>query len=156
MKTSVEGLKELDKALSEMKTAAAKGVVRRTLLKALEPMREAAAGMAPDDPATGPPDLHRSIAVADKVKVGRRPVINGFGFKDGMVTVFMGPTRDGYPQAIMQEFGTVKQPAQPYMRPAWDAGHGRLLDDVKTGMATEIKKTADRAARKAAKKLAGG
>lgn len=151
----IEGLKELDKALSEMKTATAKGVVRRTLTKALQPMAQEAASLAPDDPKTGAPDLHTSIKVSDKLKVGRRPMVNGFGFRDGTVTVFMGPTRDGYPQAIMQEFGTVKQPAQPYMRPAWDAGHMKLLEGVKDGLGAEITKTAERAARKALKKAGG-
>lgn len=152
MTVRIEGLKELEKALTEMKTSTARGVVRRTLLKALEPMREAAEGYAPDDPSTGAPDLHRSIATGDKLKVGRMASVSGFGFKDGNVTVWMGPTRDGYPQAIMQEFGTVKQAAQPYMRPAWDAGKGQLLDDVKTGMGEEIRKTAERAAKRAAMK----
>jgi HK97 gp10 family phage protein len=152
----VDGLKELDRALSEMKTATAKGVVRRTMVKALQPMADEASRLAPDDPRTTSQDLHRSIKVGDALKAGRSMFVKGFGFGDGQVTVWMGPTREGYPQAIMQEFGTVKQPAQPYMRPAWDAGKVQLLDDFAKGMAVEITKTAERAARKAAKIAARG
>ena len=153
----IDGLKELDRALTEMKTATARGVVRRTLMKALQPMAEAASGFAPDDPRTPAPDLHRAIKIGDTLKAGRSITTKGFGFKDGQVTVWMGPTKEGYPQAMMQEFGTVNQPAQPYMRPAWDEGKAQLLENVKTGLGVEIAKVAERAARKAAKKaLAGG
>jgi HK97 gp10 family phage protein len=148
----VEGLKELDRALSEMKTATARGTVRRAMLKALQPMADEASRLAPDDPRTTGQDLHRSIKVGDALRAGRSMMTKGFGFGDGQVTVWMGPTREGYPQAIMQEFGTVKQPAQPYMRPAWDAGKTQLLEDFSTNMGAEITKTAERAARKAARK----
>lgn len=156
MTIKVEGLKELDRALSEMKTATARGVVRRTMMKALQPMADEASRLAPDDPRTNGQDLHRSIKVGDALKAGRSMLTKGFGFKDGQVTVWMGPTREGYPQAIMQEFGTVNQPAQPYMRPAWDGGKDALLDGLAKGMAAEITKTAERAARKAARHLAEG
>lgn len=155
MKIHVAGLKELERALSEMKTATAKGVVRRTMMKALQPMADEASRLAPDDPSTPAPDLHRAIKVGDTLKAGRSMLTKGFGFKDGQVTVWMGPTREGYPQAMMQEFGTRNQPAQPYMRPAWDAGKDALLAGFAKGMRIEITKTAERAARKAAKKVGG-
>ena len=156
MSIRVDGFKELDAALQEMKTATARGTVRRAMLKALQPMADEASRLAPDDPRTPSPDLHRTIKVGDTLKAGRSIMAKGFGFKDGQVTVWMGPTREGYPQAMMQEFGTVNQPAQPYMRPAWDAGHGQLLEDLKAGLKIEIDKTAARAARKALKQTLGG
>lgn len=151
----VDGFKELDAALKEMKTATARGTVRRAMMKAFQPMADDASSLAPDDPRTTSQDLHRSIKVGDALKAGRSMMTKGFGFGDGQVTVWMGPTKEGYPQAIMQEFGTVNQPAQPYMRPAWDGGKDRLLEDLKTGLRLEIEKTAARAARKAAKKAGG-
>ena len=156
MTIRVDGFKELDSALKEMKTATARGTVRRAMLKAFQPMADEASRLAPDDPRTPAPDLHRTIKVGDTLKAGRSVMTKGFGFKDGQVTVWMGPTREGYPQAMMQEFGTVNQPAQPYMRPAWDEGRDQLLEDLKTGLETEITKTAERAARKAARLAARG
>lgn len=155
MTIRVDGFKELDAALQEMKTATARGTVRRAMMKAFQPMADEASRLAPDDPRTPAPDLHRTIKVGDALKAGRSMFVKGFGFKDGQVTVWMGPTREGYPQAIMQEFGTVNQPAQPYMRPAWDGGKDALLDGLAKGMAAEITKTAERAARKAARRVGG-
>ena len=155
MTIRVDGFKELDAALQEMKTATARGTVRRAMMKAFQPMADEASRLAPDDPRTPAPDLHRTIKVGDAMKAGRSMFVKGFGFNDGQVTVWMGPTKEGYPQAIMQEFGTVNQPAQPYMRPAWDAGKDRLLEDLGSGLKVEIDKTAARAARKAARRPGG-
>lgn len=155
MTIRIDGFKELDAALQEMKTATARGTVRRAMMKAFQPMADEASRLAPDDPRTPAPDLHRTIKVGDAMKAGRSMFVKGFGFNDGQVTVWMGPTKEGYPQAIMQEFGTVNQPAQPYMRPAWDAGKDRLLEDLGSGLKVEIDKTAARAARKAARRPGG-
>ena len=155
MTIRIDGFKELDAALQEMKTATARGTVRRAMMKAFQPMADEASRLAPDDPRTPAPDLHRTIKVGDALKAGRSMFVKGFGFNDGQVTVWMGPTREGYPQAIMQEFGTVNQPAKPYMRPAWDAGKDRLLEDLASGLKIEIDKTAARAARKAARRVGG-
>lgn len=149
MRVRVEGLKALNSSLMELKSSTARGVVRRTLLKAMEPMAEEARRLAPDDPTTGEPDLHRSIAVSTRQKTGRQ--IKFAKATPTEVNVYMGPTKEGYPQAIMQEFGTVHHPPQPYMRPAWDGGKDQLLEDVSTGLGEEIAKTAARLAKRARK-----
>ena len=51
----------------------------------------------------------------------------------------------------MQEFGSVKQAAQPYMRPAWEASQGSILDSIKNILATEIAKATARAQARALK-----
>lgn len=140
MQVRVEGLKALNDALTDLKGSTARGVVRRTALKVMEPMAEEARRMAPDDPSTGNPDLKSSIAVstrASRVRPSR-----------DSVTVYMGPTKEGYPQAIMQEFGTVHHPPQAYMRPAWDDGKDKLLDDFGQILGEEIDKTAKRLAKR--------
>ena len=70
--------------------------------------------------------------------------------KESAVEVFAGATAVG--QAVYQEFGTVDQPAQPFARPAYEAGKHRALDDISTGLGSEIAKTAERAARRSAKR----
>ena len=148
------GFKELEAALEQMSKAVGKGVLRRAGIKALRPVAKVASGMAPDDPATSAPkDLKTSIAVSSKVKVGRSALRLTEG--KSAVEVYMGPTKDGYPQAILQEFGTIHHPPQAYMRPAWDSGKGKVLDDLKRELWSEVEKAAARAAKKAAKATKG-
>ena len=151
---TLSGFKALEAALEQMSKAVGKGVLRRAGIKALRPVAKVAAGMAPDDPATfAPKDLKTSIAVSSKVKVGRSALRLTEG--KSAVEVYMGPTKDGYPQAILQEFGTIHHPPQAYMRPAWDSGKGKVLDDLKRELWSEVEKAAARAAKKAAKATKG-
>lgn len=146
----VEGLKELEDAMSGMAKSTGRGILRRTAIKAIKPMAELARTKAPDDPATPPPnDLKSSIAVSTKADGRLRAVQQDRG--ENAVTVYMGPTKDGYPQAIMQEFGTVHHAPQAYMRPAWDEDKNAMLKRVADTLAVEIQKTAARLAKRAAK-----
>ena len=167
----------MDAALAELTEAGARGVVRRAGLQALQPVADAARQLAPV--LRG--DLRDSIAVSDKAhgvpaSAGKRAFAQAMASgasrqsaraaliaanreaKAGglSVEVYAGPGR--HPQAIFQEFGTYKEPAQPYMRPAWDAGKVRVLNDLKASLGAEIDRAAVRAARKAmrAARKAGG
>lgn len=103
------------------------------VVAALQPMAETARYLAPDDPLTGPPwDLKSSIAVSTKrrgVKAHERL---------SRAAAFMGPTREGYPQAMFQEFGTVKMVATPYMRPAFDADKAKAIKIIEAGFAERV------------------
>lgn len=148
----VEGLRELERALLELPRTTAKGVMRRVGIKALTPMRDEARALAPDDPATSPPyDLKSSIEIGSKRQKGRSREREG----PSEVVLYMGPTKFGYPQAMIQEAGSFKQPAQPYMRPAFDAKAHEAIDIIAKEGWSEIEKTnrrrAARAARLAAK-----
>lgn len=66
----MEGLKELDAALSEFKKATARTVAQRALMKAALPMVEAAKRMEPNDPVTRRNDIAESIAVSAKSVAG--------------------------------------------------------------------------------------
>ena len=59
------------------------------------------------------------------------------------------------PQAVMQEFGTEHHGPQPFLRPAWDGGKMRMLSGIKRDLWAEIKRAADRVARKRARALKG-
>ncbi len=152
VQVSTSGFADLERALLEFKPATAKAVLRRAGIKALEPMAAAARRLAPDDPKTPAPDLHTSIDVSSKQKSGRAAAIREDG--PNTVTLSMGPTKDGYPQALPQEFGTKDQPAHPFMRPAWDAGHTQLLEDVQAELTGEIARASARAAARAAQAAA--
>jgi hypothetical protein len=105
------------------------------LVKALTPMSLVAISIAPDDPLTGPPwDLKSSIRVGTKQRSGRsNRQLGQYGAR-----AYMGPTKFGYPQAIMDEFGTIKMSARPYMRPAWEAGKYAAFEIVKAGFADSV------------------
>ena len=55
------------------------------------------------------------------------------------------------PHAHLVEFGSVNNTPQPYLRPAWDAGQQKVLDDIRAFLAEEVDKAAKRAAKKALK-----
>ena len=146
----VQGLKALDEALKEFRPSTARGVARRVLMKAGQPIAETARRLAPDDPATGPPyDLKTSITVSSGQIMGGARRRTREGAQE--VTIYVGPTTDGYPQAMIQEFGAKHHPPQSYMRPAWDTHAEGALKSITTDMAVEIDKAAARAARKAAR-----
>lgn len=128
----IEGLKDLDAALSELKQSTAKGVLRRTARKALGPIAQSARDLAPDDPATdAPKDLKSSIIISPRQKSSR---FSGFGTLGTLVQMFVGPSADGYPQAMVQEFGAKPHRIIPKAarrgragRRARKAGGGKLL-----------------------------
>ena len=143
----VEGLNALEQAFDELNKAAAKNTAKRTLRNALKPVAQTAIKFAPDDPLTGAPDLHRSIKVSDKLsKRLLRTASSKF-----YVDMYMGPTKEGYPQAIIQEFGSIHHAPNAYMRPAWEQHKGSLVGRIRDELKVEIAKSVDRARRKALK-----
>ena len=154
VKVKVEGLRELERALAELPKATGRNVLKRTLVKAGEPIADAARQKAPVESG----DLQRSIAVstkkpkdADVGKAAFAEAMRGGASRgeagaalraaraanpNAFAEAFVGPGR--HPQAIMQEFGTVNHPPQPFMRPAWDSKQGAALDMVKSELGVEI------------------
>lgn len=173
---TIDGLKELDKALGELTKATARNVVKRVLVKAGEPIAAAAAQYAPKDTL----ELSESIVVSSKIQndIGRaeyaEAMRQGLG-KDAAVkamrgarraakgkgsfgVVLVGPTqaktKKNAIKRIVQEFGSVNQPGRPYMRPAWDQNKDKALDIIASELSGEIQKAAARAAARAARKAA--
>jgi HK97 gp10 family phage protein len=144
----VEGLNGLDAALGELPQAAGKAVLRRIAKKALQPFDQAWREKAPH--LTG--QLEESGGVGTKL-TRRQARINRKRDDKSSIEMFAGPNN---PAAVPQEFGTVDQAAQPFVRPAWDATQGETLDIVKNELGGEIQKTAQRLARKAARLAAKG
>jgi len=143
----VEGFKELDEALTELvntvgvSQATGKNLARRVLTRAAEPVASAAASSAPVASGT----LRTSITVGTQLSPRQRKSSP----KVSPVEVYVGA--GPLPQAHMQEFGTAHNAPQPFMRPAWDANKGTAIETIKSGLWSEIKRVAARAARKAAR-----
>jgi HK97 gp10 family phage protein len=153
VKVKVEGLADLDRALSELPKATARNVLVRVGKAALEPMAETARTLAPK--------YHRDLAdsIAVSTRLGRYARWKG-GRKQDFVEVYMGPggreTGGAPPQGVQQEFGNVNHPPQPFMRPAWEGEKEGALEIVKNQLGDEIQAAAERAARRAAKRAAKG
>lgn len=177
VRVRVEGLRELDKALGELTKATARNTLRRALTSAAEPMRAAAERNAPMD--TG--ELKRSIKLSSKIdnRVGKaeyaavmraggtrsaasqalRDARRAKGIGESFAEVFMGPEKTGKRgsiKAMVQEFGSKKQAAQPYMRPAFDSEAQTVINNVGKELAKEIDKSVKRARARAARKAAKG
>lgn len=170
---SVSGLKELDANLRLLSKATARNTLRRVLTKAGQPIADAAAALAPDDPSTGAPDLKTSMLVTSRLKneVGRSEFAevkrSGGGqaeavqaMRDARRTaagegsfaeVYVGPSADIF-YAHMQEFGTAHHPPHPFLRPAFDQEGGKVLDIIMSELGGEIDKAVKRMKRRAAKK----
>ena len=168
----VDGLRDLERALAEMKKTTAKSTSIRALKKAAKPIADHAEGSAPRRSGK----LAASIGVTTKkprnYEAGN--IAYNQTMKDGgsakaavaamraarranpatFAEIFITPgAKRGNPlrQAIFQEFGTVNHPPQPYMRPAFDAKKMPALETIRTELAVEIEKTRARLAKKAAK-----
>ena len=155
----VEGLQELETAMKELTAATRRNVGRRTLAKAARPFLDRARQLAPDgDPSA--PGLKESLVVAARMDPRYRDEPAG----PGEVVRWIGPA--GAPHAHLVEFGTGPRrhrsgkyvgvmPPKPFLRPAWDATKGLVLDRIATILADEIEKSVARARRKAARAKAG-
>ncbi len=156
-KFRIEGLKELDKALGQLPRATGKNVLRRVARKALEPIIEDAKGKVHVIEGK----LKGSLAVSTKLSFTQKALHkNMFPSEKSSVEVFAGAGPHNFvPQAIWEEFGVTRRGKRfgphPFLRPAWDAGKMRALNNVKRDLWAEIKKAADRVARKKARALKG-
>lgn len=173
VKVRVEGLSEMSANLGELSKATARNVLRRVLMKAGEPMAEAMRQKAPDDPTTEGRDLRSSIAVSPRLKnsVGKaefaqvmrmggtvaqarsamRDARRAAAGKGSFAEVYVGPGKGGA-HGVLQEFGTINHPPQPFMRPAWDQEKDGALEIIKRELGGEIDKAVKRARVRRAKK----
>lgn len=151
---STSGFAELERELERLSKAAGKGVLRRSLKKAAEPMADLMRAAAPDDPATVGEDLKSSIAVSTKLSK-RQARMHRKMFRDDRASVemFVGPGPD--PAAWNQEFGNINHGPQSFVRPAWDQDQRALLDRLGKNLWVELEKSIKRAEAKAARQAAG-
>lgn len=171
-RVKVEGLRELDEALGQMTKATARNVLKRTLVRAGQPIADAAREKVPVRSGK----LRDSIIVStklanpagkaefaaemrnsgDKVKaVGAMRAARRAAGGGAFAEMYVGAGQ--LPHAHLVEFGSIhNEPPQPYMRPAWDATKQTSLEIIKDALGEEIAKAAARAAKKAARAAAKG
>lgn len=150
-KFSMKGTRELEQALMQLPKSASKTVLRNSLKKIATPIAVDASRRAPR--SANPPHLADSVTVSTKLKRSQR------GVKRSGVTVYVGARM---PHAHLVEFGTAPRshksgksvghmPADPFLRPAWDAHKRGLLRDLGDLLWEEILKTSKRLARRSEK-----
>jgi HK97 gp10 family phage protein len=157
MAIKIEGLKDLDAALQALAKSTSVRVARRGMAQALEPVADHARGLAPRS-ASNKKHMADTVGVSHKLTPAQAKGARG---NDGPneVSMFVG-AKD--PKAHLVEFGTGPRrhksgkfvgvmPAQPFMRPAWDANREKVLETFAGFIAAEIEKTVARAAKRAAK-----
>ncbi|WP_340109462.1 HK97-gp10 family putative phage morphogenesis protein [Pikeienuella sp. HZG-20] len=158
---TVEGLRELEKALEDLRPATAKNVARRALVKATQPVADHMSELAPPGKYN---NLKRSIGISTRLS-DRQKALHRKMFRSDRTSVelFLGPDyRRSGNHAHLVEFGTAERrhksgksvgrmPPHPFARPAWDAGKQGILTRLADLMWVEIEKAAARAARKAAR-----
>lgn len=135
IKMKFEGGKDLEKALMGLKTTTAKSVSRRVLKKSGQPLADRANANAPEDQG----DLSKSYGVSTRLNASQKRKARGQDRDD--VFVYVGTNN---PAGLQQEFGNVLHPAQPHLRPAWDALLPSIFNSIRDGMAFEVEKTVQR------------
>jgi hypothetical protein len=144
------GFAELERALEHLgKTTTQKASLRRAAVKALRPVADLAAQLAPRDVGT----LAESIGVGTKL-TKRQAGLHRRMFRNDRAAVEVFAGAGGLAQATQMEFGNFKDAPQPFMRPAWDAEGLKTLDRLATELWADIQRTAARQARRAARQAA--
>lgn len=143
----VEGLRELNDALEQLPKRTQTATLRRVLKMAADPVVTAMKAKAPKLTR----DLEQSITAGTRLtkrqaRLARR---EGKSYSE----IYVGTAN---PAGVPQEFGTFKESAQPFARPAWAETQNQALEVIKNELGEEIDKSAKRLARKTAKLAAKG
>lgn len=112
IRMEVKGLDELERKLTALGEKVATKVLRdagREALKIVEEDMKQHAGF--DETSTGP-------HMRDSIKISSRK--GSEKYRSTVVTLRVGPSKQHHMKALAQEFGTVKQVATPFIRPALD------------------------------------
>lgn len=155
MKTTfkVDGLGDLNATFSEMSKGLARGALTRIAVAAMkDEFVPVAKSLAPDDPATQGNDLKASIIAGPASKLNARQKKLNKQRDDRSFGEGFAGTAD--PAGIPQEFGTVNHGPQAFMRPALAQTQGAIFGHVAKNAWPEVEKTALRAAKRKAAKLA--
>lgn len=165
------GARELEAEFKEIAAANGrperfiKNTIRRSLKRVSKPIVAHAKRLAPRSLDADGPHMADKIAVSSTLSRRQRRQ-QGFGAYNSLkdkraVHLYIGAGPRG--PAVLAEFGTGPRytksghytgvmPAQPFMRPAWEAGKHKLLREFSADLWVEIEKTAARARRRQMKK----
>lgn len=118
---------------------AARAAVAPALVKSAEEIADVMRSLAPDDPATGAPDLKSSIVVTGPGQ-STPPYSQPGGSKiveENAAAITAGNADVRYPH--LQEYGTTHHAAQPFFWPGFRLGRKRALARIKRAIGKAIK-----------------
>lgn len=142
-RTRVEGLRQMGQAMSTLRQDVSRKVAVAATGAGARVIRDLARQKAPvadeNYEVEGQPvergNLPKQI-VAKQVPKSQRQLTSEH------VVAVRGKRKHGYASRIgaLQEFGTVKQAPQPFMRPAFDEGKGKALQAITDRLSARIAK----------------
>ncbi|XBS71852.1 HK97-gp10 family putative phage morphogenesis protein [Acerihabitans sp. KWT182] len=116
----VQGLTALERQLTDLAENKAVKVLRDAGRAALAPVLDDMKHNAGYDAKSPGPHMRDSIAITSTNRLSDTKWIT-------VVTLRVGPSKEQTMKALAQEFGTVKQVARPFMRPALDYNTSKIL-----------------------------
>lgn len=126
----VKGLQELERQLLAMGDKAVK-VMRNAGREALAPVLEDMKAHAGFD------DTSAGEHMRDTIKIRSTSRMNDDKYLT-VITLRVGPSKKHHMKALAQEFGTIKQVAAPFIRPAMDYNKSRILRVLAVELRTGI------------------
>lgn len=168
----IEGMRDLDEALKQLPRATGRSVLDRALKRAAKPIQQKSRALAPRDTGAlrksivvesvkrgnraGKSAFAQALAAGGSVGDARAALVSASSGGETRAEVRVGPRKGKSKhesiKTIVQEFGSVNQPAQPYMRPAWDANRDAASANIRKELWSEIEKAVARRAKRAAAK----
>ncbi|WP_327021765.1 MULTISPECIES: HK97-gp10 family putative phage morphogenesis protein [unclassified Klebsiella] len=119
IRMEVKGLDELERQLTALGEKVATKVLRDAGREALKVVEEDMKQHAGFDEAS--PEEH----MRDTIKIRSRK--GSAKYRSTVITLRVGPSKEHHMKAVAQEFGTVKQVAEPFIRPALDYNLQKVL-----------------------------
>jgi hypothetical protein len=135
--TKITGFREAEEALKSLPPAVAKRILLSIGKKALKPLVADMKSRAPRRKG----ELGLSITAGTVLARSQKRYQGGFmGAPKSaeLLVVHAGP--GSHPQAVIQEIGSFKEPAQPYVTPAWSAGKDKLLQTIADDLGAAVMK----------------
>lgn len=133
------GIGKLKKRLAAIPQSV-KEAVQPNLLKQAKTIADTMRCFAPDDPATGEPDLKSSIVVTPAG--GQTPTYSQPGgsmtVPENAVAITVGNSEVRYPH--LQEYGTKRHAAQPFFWPAFRLHRKKVQRAIKSAMGRAVRK----------------
>ncbi|TKI02681.1 hypothetical protein FCN80_24220 [Martelella alba] len=120
LRVDVQGLAELERQLVDLGTNKAVKVLRDAGKTALAPVMDDMQRHAGYDAKSPGPHMRDSIKITSTNRINDTQWLT-------VVTLKVGPSKAHQMKALAQEFGTVKQVARPFIRPALDYHKSQVL-----------------------------
>lgn len=126
----VKGMQELERQLLAMGDKAVK-VMRNAGREALAPVLEDMKAHAGFDDASAGEHMRDTIKIRSTSRMNDDKYLT-------VITLRVGPSKKHHMKALAQEFGTIKQVAAPFIRPAMDYNKSRILRVLAVELRTGI------------------